>query len=272
MEWCQKRNKELTPYHVSEFSSRKVWWKCEHGHYWKATVSNRSCGTGCPYCASKIVDTGVNDLKTLRPDLAKQWDKSKNGDLTAEMVTLGSNRKVWWICEHCHSYCAPVVARVYGKGCPYCAHKLPIIGETDFATIHPELISEWDDAKNLGKLPQHYTYGSKKRVWWKCKHGHSWKTSICNRHRGSRCPYCYGVLAVPFETDAATITPHLAKEWAADKNEGIDIRDVLPFSNIKYWWKCKGCDQYWQSTVGARTQGSMCPRCFGKAVYRPRLA
>ena len=271
-EWCYKRNKALTPQHVTEYSHRKVWWRCEHGHYWKARVANRSNGTGCPYCASKIVDVGVNDLQTLRPDLTRQWDKLKNGGLSADMVTLGSNKKVWWVCEHGHRYCSPVVARVYGRGCPYCTHKLPIVGENDFATVHRELLGEWDNVKNAGRLPQHYTYGSKKRVWWKCDKGHSWKTSICNRHRGSRCPYCYGVLAIPHENDAATITPHLAVEWVTEKNDGIDIHDVLPFSNAKYWWRCENCGQYWQSTVGARTQGSMCPHCFGKAVYRPRLA
>jgi hypothetical protein len=218
------------------------------------------------------VDVGFNDLQSLRPDIAKQWDGLKNAEITPEMVTLGSNRKIWWICEKGHSYCSPVVARTYGSGCPYCAHKLPIVGETDFATVHSELLDEWDNVKNTGKLPQDYTYGSKKKVWWRCEKGHNWRTSIYNRHRGGRCPYCYGVLAIPYETDAATITPHLAIEWASEKNDGIDIRNVKPFSNKSYWWRCKGCGSYWQSTVGARTQGSMCPHCFGKAVYRPRLA
>jgi len=271
-EWCTKRKKNLTPQHVTEYSHRKVWWRCEHGHHWRARIANRSIGTGCPYCASKIVDVGVNDLKTLRPDLADQWDGMKNGNLTAEMVTLGSNRKVWWTCGRGHCWEAPVVARAHGKGCPYCAHKLPIVGETDFATVHPELLGEWDSAKNADKRPHQYTYGSKKKVWWKCKKGHSWRTSICNRHRGSRCPYCDGNLAIPYETDAATVTPHLAGEWAAEKNEGVDIRNVLPFSNKIYWWSCDRCGHCWRSAVGARTQGSMCPRCFGKASYRPRLA
>ena len=271
-EWFQKRNKGLTPWHVSEFSSRKVWWCCEHGHIWKARVSNRSIGTGCPYCASRIVNVGVNDLQTLRSELTEQWDKLKNAELMPYMVTLGSHRIAWWVCEFGHSYRSPVVARANGRGCPYCAHKLPIVGETDFATVHPELVGEWDAVKNNGKLPQHYTYGSKKKVWWKCEKGHSWKTSICNRHRGGRCPYCYGFLAIPYETDAATITPHLAREWADEKNGGVDIRNVLRFSNKKYWWRCSNCGRYWQSTVGARTQGSMCPHCYGKSVYRPRLA
>jgi hypothetical protein len=269
-EWHQKRNTSLTPQHVCEFSHHKVWWQCEEGHYWRATIANRSNGTDCPHCANKIVTAGYNDLETLRPDIAKQWDKTKNEELTAAMVTIGSNTKVWWTCGRGHSYFSPVVARTHGRGCPYCAHKLPIVGETDFATVHPELVKEWDYAKNAGKTPQDYTYGSTKKVWWKCGKGHSWKMSLYDRHRGGRCLYCYGTLAIPYETDAAAITPHLEYEWAADKNNGADIRTLLPFSNAKFWWLC-GCGEYWQSTVGARTQGSMCPHCFGKATYRPRL-
>ena len=269
-EWHQKRNKTLTPRHVTEFSHRKVWWQCEEGHHWRATIVNRSNGTGCPYCANKIVVAGYNDLKTLRPDLAVQWDKTKNGDFTAAMVTLGSNRYAWWICEKGHSFYAAVVARTHGRNCPYCAHKLPIIGETDFASVHPNLVDEWDYVKNPGMHPQDFSYGSKKKVWWICEKGHRWKTAIVNRHRRGLCPYCSGTRAIPFETDAATVTPHLAREWAADRNDWTCIHDVLPFSNVKCWWRCE-CGNYWQSTVGARTQGSMCPRCDGKSVYRPRL-
>ena len=30
------------------------------------------------------------------PDIAKEWHPTKNGNLTPEMVTYGSNLKVWW--------------------------------------------------------------------------------------------------------------------------------------------------------------------------------
>ena len=29
-----------------------------------------------------------------------------------------------------------------------------------------------------------------KKVWWKCKRGHEWKTSILHRSSGRGCPYC----------------------------------------------------------------------------------
>jgi len=188
------------------------------------------------------------------------------------MFTTGTNEKVWWKCQKGHSYYSAIVNRVHDRNCPYCAHKLPIIGETDFATVHPELLAEWDKVKNKGKHPQDYVYGSTKKVWWKCEMNHSWKASIYNRHKGfGRCRLCNGNEAIPYKTDAATITPHLIDEWDYEKNDDLDIRTLLPFDNRKFWWRCNDCGKNWQSTIGARTQGSMCPDCFGKANYRPRL-
>lgn len=35
-------------------------------------------------------------LAEARPDLAKEWNYEKNGDLRPEDVSCGSNKKVWW--------------------------------------------------------------------------------------------------------------------------------------------------------------------------------
>ena len=34
-------------------SNKKVWWKCELGHSWQASISHRTAGTGCPHCYSE---------------------------------------------------------------------------------------------------------------------------------------------------------------------------------------------------------------------------
>jgi len=54
-EWDHARNGTTTPRHVSFGSHFKAWWKCprDRAHRWRATVSDRSRGTGCPFCAGK---------------------------------------------------------------------------------------------------------------------------------------------------------------------------------------------------------------------------
>ncbi len=50
-QWHTTKNGDLTPKDVVSHSDKKVWWVCEKGHEWQARISQRSNGTGCPYCA-----------------------------------------------------------------------------------------------------------------------------------------------------------------------------------------------------------------------------
>lgn len=67
----------------------KVWWTCENGHSWQTTVHVRSEGSGCPYCTGRKVLPGFNDLGTLYPDVAAQWDREKNGSLSPRSALHG---------------------------------------------------------------------------------------------------------------------------------------------------------------------------------------
>lgn len=125
-QWHPSKNGMLTPRQVTPSSNRKVWWRCELGHDYQACVSSRTMnGSGCPYCAGRKVLPGFNDLATLAPDLARQWHPTLNGTLTPDMVTIGSRRKVWWICPLGHVWKAIIYSRTGAKpcGCPVCAGK-----------------------------------------------------------------------------------------------------------------------------------------------------
>ena len=273
-QWDYEANQSLTPKQVTVYSHRRVWWMCENGHRWRASIANRSNGTGCPYCKNKLVVVGENDLKTLRPDLSMQWDEMKNAPLSSEQVTLGSNRKVWWICNRGHRFEATVVSRVQGRGCPYCAGKRPIVGETDFASVHPELLPEWDYKRNGSLLPQNITAASHKRIWWRCSKGHSWKAPAYQRHAGNNCPICARLkdrhTVLPGKNDLATTHPSIAAQWDFDQNNGVTPQQVLPGSNRKFWWKCAHGHR-WQASVLSRTNGSRCPKCSGKTHTQTRF-
>lgn len=143
----------------------------------------------------KKVKPGVNDLKTLYPDIAADWDYEKNGSLTPDMVMPGSSIRVWWKCSNksCnHSWYIPVGDRVRSKGCPKCIAKKAAPGK-DLMSVDPLLCEEWDYELNGDLTPDMVSYGSKEKVYWKCKTcGNSWKAAIYNRagsHK-SGCPEC----------------------------------------------------------------------------------
>ena len=171
-QWDAEKNGRLTPRDVLPGAEKKVWWRCERGHSWRAAVSSRTrAGGGCPYCAGKQVLPGFNDLASQRPELAALWDGEKNRALTPQQVTITSNRKVWWRCEKGHSYPAVIASRTNGSGCPYCTGKKVLAGFNDLATLEPKIAAEWHPTLNGALTPQMVSTGSRKKVWWECPPG-----------------------------------------------------------------------------------------------------
>ena len=115
------KNGALSPGAIAAKSSKKVWWQGSCGHEWQSTVASRtSRNGGCPYCSNKKILKGFNDLETINPDLAKEWNTEKNGDLRPSDVSPKSSKKVWWICEFGHEWQATVNDRANGTKCPIC--------------------------------------------------------------------------------------------------------------------------------------------------------
>ncbi|MBI5249455.1 MAG: zinc-ribbon domain-containing protein [Desulfomonile tiedjei] len=117
-EWHSEKNGELRPSDVTHGSGQKVWWICEKQHEWEATVSKRSNGRGCPYCAGQKVSL-ERSLGATFPMLAREWHPLKNSS-NAFQVLSQSNKKVWWICKKGHEWKASPSNRVKGSGCPHC--------------------------------------------------------------------------------------------------------------------------------------------------------
>jgi hypothetical protein len=167
-EWDYNKNGELRPEDFTGGSNVKVWWKCSIGHSWITAIKCRSNGTNCPFCAGKKVWAGYNDLATINPVLAAEWDYEKNGRLRPENFTGSSNKSTWLKCKLDHSWFAMIKNRTIGQGCPYCSGKRVLIGFNNLPTISPKFVTEWDYGKNDGLNSEQFTKGSNRKVWWKC--------------------------------------------------------------------------------------------------------
>ncbi len=262
--WDYSANGDIKPSMVLAGSHRKYWWLCDKGHSYINTVDAVVKGKGCAYCSKKKLLVGFNDFGTCYPEIAKEWDYEKNDGLTPEEV-IGGSKKIWWICPKRHSYQATMNSRTnLGSGCPYCAGLLPIPGETDLATVRPELLKEWDYEKNdLG--PDEVTPYSKKKMWWICPERHSYQADIVERTTNNNgCPYCSNMRVLTGFNDLASRFPELLEEWDYEKNElGPNL---IPYgSGKKAWWKCKQCGYEWLSSIECRTRrGNGCRRCSRK--------
>jgi very-short-patch-repair endonuclease len=224
-------------------------------------------------------------LNIAKPDIAKQWHPTKNGDLKPDMVLTGSNKKVWWLCdevcpEGClHEWEAVIISRtrVNGSGCPYCSNKKLCL-HTSIQTTDPHIAREWHPTKN-GISPQDVGRGSAKKVWWlcsnKCAKGciHEWKTAVEGRTKsGTGCPYCCKPAKKICEHSSITHTdPHIAREWHPTKNGDLLASHVSYFSDRKVWWLCPkvcagGCVHEYECTIGNRHAGRGCPWCSRKQI------
>ena len=148
-QWCDEKNGPLKPTQVFTGSTQKIWWKCNKGHEWETTIKHRSYGKGCPYCSGRYPIKGKTDLANINPNLAREWNYEKNGDLKPENFTANSGKKVWWKCNKGHSWKTSIYSRaIKNTGCPYCSNNFVCTGYNDLQTKYPQLALEWNYQKN----------------------------------------------------------------------------------------------------------------------------
>lgn len=191
-EWHPTKNKGLTPQKVSAGSGRKVWWQCKEGHEWETRIYSRSSGALCPYCSGLKAISGVDDLATLYPHLAKEWHPTKNKGLTPHEIKPKSHKKVWWLGKCGHEWDARVGSRTEGANCPVCSGKRILSGFNDLATLYPDLAKEWHPTKNETLVLEKIGKSCRKLAWWKCSTcQHEWEKMPYLRTLGSDCPKCH---------------------------------------------------------------------------------
>ncbi|MEN2468108.1 zinc-ribbon domain-containing protein [Ornithinibacillus sp. JPR2-1] len=197
-EWNHDLNKGTPDMYLPFSNEVKIYWDCPKcKSTYDKMINERTGGReNCPYCAGKRVNE-TNCLSTTHPQLVKEWDYDRNGELTPERITKGSHDKVYWICDKGHSYPAYVYRRAgkNGTGCKTCyelygrrsARKVK--RENSLAVKKPELAKQWHPTKN-DKSPYEVGVSARIEYWWFCeKCGHEWEASP-NSRRSLKCKSC----------------------------------------------------------------------------------
>ena len=111
------------------------------------------------------------------------------------------------------------------------------------SVTHPEVAKEahgWD--------PSEVTYGSGKKVIWKCSKGHLWESLVYLRVNGERsCKKC--------RSNLIDTHPEIASEAY-----GWDPSEVTYGNSKKKFWMCDK-KHVWETTTNSRTAGRGCPFC-----------
>lgn len=261
--WCQKNIKNfILMSNKYEGASKHLQWKCldsKCGEVFSSSWNNVLGGKGCSYCARKRVGK-FNCLANQNPELAKEWHPTKNGELTPFLVTLRSNRNVWWKCKNNHEWESVINNRNRkNNGCPYCSGR-KVCADNCLPNTDLQLMTEWHPTLNYNLNPFDYTRGMRDKVWWKCEKGHEWEATIYSRAYGIGCPYCAGQLPT-LENNLLKVSPKLCEEWNYNKNKNTP--DMYTANSGKtVWWKCNECNYEWETQIYNRNHaGTGCPSC-----------
>lgn len=269
--WHPTANGDLTPDQVIAGSDRTHYWLCAKGHTFAATVTARtSNGNGCGVCSNRVVQAEVNSLAVMRPDLAAEWHRSLNGELTPDQVSVGTDRKVWWRCPEGHDYPMAVNNRSRKKrasSCSVCSGQR-VDPSNCLATTHKAVARRWHKSKNGTLRSTDVIAGSAKEVWWQCPRGHEYRAVVYSQTKadGNGCNVCLN-RAVRADNCMRATHAALAAEFHETLNGEETPDTVIASTKTRFWWKCE-LGHEWQATGANRVKGTGCPFCAGQRPYK----
>jgi hypothetical protein len=257
-------DKEISPYEVTSGSSKIVSWKCKFGHIWKAAISSRTRGHGCPKCSFQSSRLEVRiycELKQFFPDTLWQTKIEKREvDVFIPSHSLGIEVDGYW-----HS--SPSTMRAD-------AQKTNLLKRNGI-----NLIRVMDDRlqKHEDSICLFYKNGEcersvvvrllellKTKLSLSSDETNAINKYLVTNHYINEDKYnkIMSSLPAPRVEDSVLGHDRLVKEWNYDKN-------LLPPSHysygskVKVWWICKYKHE-WKTTPNSRSRGTNCPYCCKK--------
>lgn len=258
--WHPTKNGKVLPIHLSPHSNISVWWKCEKGHEYPATVHQKVIAKNdCRVCSGFTTRKPLSDdynLAVINPELASEWYPTKNGSLKPEDFTPNSNEDAWWKCENGHEFYERIGNRHrFSMPCSDCK-----IESNSIATKHPHLVEEWDYKNNGDRTPHNTTCGINGLFSWICKNGHSYEAKLITKIKGQgSCKTC------------KTLTykyPEVLNSWDYIENDKLGLKpDNMTYgARTIVHWKCVHCSLPFERAVSKVTEGRPCPNCRKKLV------
>ena len=117
-------------------STRRIEWKCNEGHIWKATVKTVLNNRDCPICSGRRPGP-TTSLSATHPVLVTELVDPG----VADTVFSTSTKLVEWWCPEGHSWVGSVIDRVSGRECAKCNTHISL-PEQELRKVMERLCSE----------------------------------------------------------------------------------------------------------------------------------
>ncbi len=333
-EWDYQANniEKLDPKKISKKSRIKANWIClNKKHKWKASIYSRVIHhRNCPYCSNQKILDGYNDLATVDPKLALEWNYDRN-KIGPNQIGAGARKQYWWKCEKGHEWKAsPSNRHRLNVGCPYCSQSISFpekaiyyylkkyingiipnyrssiinnkeidiylpkekIGiEYDGLAFHNEnkdhekdiickehgieIIHVAEKNKSEIKISNQYIYYDPKSIDDLNKVINGLLNKLLKTNNTdykidikSDSNRIYKLIEKQNKDNALFNTnPELKKIWNYEKNDGLNPDLFSKGSKLDVWWKCdKGHE--WKAAIYNVSKGSRCPYCSGRFAIK----
>ncbi|WP_104088710.1 zinc-ribbon domain-containing protein [Cryobacterium sp. N19] len=223
----------------------------------------------CGLCSPRRVRPGVNDLQTMRPTIASQFDVHRNGGLTAADVAISSSTNYWWLCEQGHSHSvSPSKKTLTSYKCPVCSNRIVQPGINCLLTTHPEVAAMWAEEWAERRSPSVLASGSNVLATWRCTNGHRFHARIWElTSKKLGCNICARELTVNTEDRLASTHPIIAARLHLTMNGALTAAHVSHGERREMWWQCERIAEHaYKARLDKISRGQGCSICCSRKL------
>lgn len=256
-EWNYIKNAELgiTPQTITAGSDKKVWWKCIHGHEWKASIAKRTNGRNCPICRNKTSFSEQSIfyyIKQYFPDVINRYtDLGMELDIYIPSIKIAVEYDGIFYHKERNEY-----DKLKNQFCKQNGIKLIRIRECGLCSYDDSICIFREDNNSCDDLTKTLT-----------------KLFLClNRNdvdidvQRDRTAIYEQYKFVEVQNSLAVKFPEIAAEWHPTLNGNLKPENFSCGSGVKVWWLCKN-GHIFDAGIDKRTsQGRGCPYCANKEV------
>jgi len=127
----------------------------------------------------------------------------------------------------------------------------------------------WSDKNKL--QPNQVTKCNGNKFWFDCTCGHSFESSLSNKHNNKWCPYCANPSQKLCNNKDCKVcldksfASHPKSIFWSEKNK-VQPNKVFKNTNNKYWFNCYECNHVFESSLNHIINGKWCPYCTNQKL------
>ncbi len=261
-EWDYDKN-VIMPDTLLPFSGKKAHWKCQFGHSWITSISNRTTnGSQCPHCNASTSRLEIFILTEARTIFKNVFWRSKIGqkeidvEIRDEKIAIEVDGGYWHrnkleldneknIALTSRNY---FIYRVRERNLP------DIDGRVVKYDLSDDYLSIFCQLLEQIKLDIHSTEIDE---------------YLLQREVRNEAEYRKILSFLPKPVEGSSLLdlfPEVSAEWAFERNHPLLPNFFHPNSNKKVWWKCNS-NHLWEASIQNRAQRkSGCPICYKAAA------